>query len=152
MYPLLPHCVTLPGPVKDEERGGYWWWPTTPGKVTPLGNRGYIYVNKIICDYKAEELPPPKKEEMRPSLLIKKIVKNIKVYFDFDKSDLRDDAVAVLRQAVGTLERNPETDILITGNCDMRGTEKYNLELGRRRGEAVKRFMLLSGIPEERIR
>jgi hypothetical protein len=26
-----------PGPVKDPERGGYWWWPTEPGKAHPLG-------------------------------------------------------------------------------------------------------------------
>jgi len=25
----------LPGPVKDEERGGYWWWPNQPGKIMP---------------------------------------------------------------------------------------------------------------------
>ena len=31
-----------PGPVKDPERGGYWWWPNQPGKVIPWGNRGYV--------------------------------------------------------------------------------------------------------------
>ena len=91
----------IPGPVKDEERGGYWWWPTTPGKVGPVwGNRGYVYVFKIIFDYKEEELPPPKPQELRPSLLIRKIIKNVKVYFDYDKADLRDDAVEVLEKAV----------------------------------------------------
>jgi outer membrane protein OmpA-like peptidoglycan-associated protein len=141
-----------PAPVKDEAQGGYWWWPNTPGEKRPWGNRGFVYVYKIIFDYKEEDLPPPKEKEMRPSLLIKKIIKNVKVYFDFDKSDLRPDAVAILKNAVETLKRNPETNILITGNCDVRGSEAYNEKLGKRRGEAVKQFMLENGIPEDRIK
>ncbi|MBU3958950.1 MAG: hypothetical protein KKE91_03725, partial [Candidatus Omnitrophica bacterium] len=82
-----------PAPVKDPERGGYWWWPTEPGKIKPWGNRGYIYVYRIIFDYKEEELPPPKPQELRPSLLIKKIIRNVKIYFDYNKSGLREDAV-----------------------------------------------------------
>lgn len=141
-----------PGPVKDKERGGYWWWPKTPGKMRPWGNRGYVYVYKIIYDYQEEDLPPPKKDELRPSLLIKKIIKNVKIYFDYDKADIRDDAILILEQAVSSLKKNPETSILITGNCDIRGTEQYNTKLGKRRGEAVKKFMIDYGIPESRIR
>ena len=141
-----------PGPVKDKERSGYWWWPTQPGKVRPWGNRGYVYVYKVIYDYKAEELPPPKPREPRPSLLIRKIIKNIKIYFDYNKADIRNDAVATLERAVKTLKRNLKADILITGNCDQRGPEDYNLKLGKRRGEAVKNFMLERNIYPERIR
>lgn len=141
-----------PMPVKDSERGGYWWWPIEPGKARPWGNRGYVYVYKIIFDYKEEELPPPKPQELRPSLLIKKIIKNVKIYFDYDKAALRDDAIKILTNAIGTLKRNPEASILVTGNCDRRGSEAYNEKLGRRRGEAVKKFMIENGIPEDRVR
>jgi outer membrane protein OmpA-like peptidoglycan-associated protein/LysM repeat protein len=142
-----------PSPVKDEARGGYWWWPNEPGKVGPLwGNRGYIYVYKIIFDYKEEELPPAKPQELRPSLVIKKIIKNVKIYFDYNKSLIREDAAKILDNAVGSLKRNPQADILITGNCDRRGSEKYNEKLGRKRGEEVKQYMLDKGIPESRIR
>jgi len=142
-----------PGPVEDTEQGGYWWWPTAPGEIAPVwGNRGFCYVRKVIFDYKEEELPPPKPDEPRPSLLIKKIIKNIKIYFDFDKAEIRDDVVPILENAVRVLKRNPEADILITGNCDIRGTEAYNLKLGKERGQAVKQFMLDKGIPQERIK
>jgi len=141
-----------PAPVKDQERGGYWWWPTQPGQSKVWGNRGFVYVYKVIFDYKEEELPPAKPEEMRPSLLIKKIIKNVKVYFDYDKADLRTDATVILEDAVKLLEKNPQADILITGNCDIRGSEKYNEKLGKRRGEAVKKFMLDKGIAEGRIK
>lgn len=141
-----------PSPVKDAERGGYWWWPNQPGQKSPWGNRGYVYVYKMIFDYKEEELPPPQPKELRPSLLIKKIIRNVKVYFDYNKAGLRDDAVKVLKAAVKTLNRNPEADILITGNCDIRGSENYNDKLGKARGEAVSKYMLNNGIPQERIR
>jgi outer membrane protein OmpA-like peptidoglycan-associated protein len=141
-----------PAPVKDEKQGGYWWWPNQPGQVRPWGNRGYIYLYKIIFDYKEEELPPPQPKELRPSLLIKKILKNVKVYFDYNKSDLREDAVKMLEKAVSTLKRNPEASILITGNADVRGSETYNEKLGRRRGDSVKQFMLESGIAEDHIK
>jgi len=141
-----------PSPVKDEERNGYWWWPNQPGKVMPWGNRGYVYVYKIIYDYKEEELPPAKPQELRPSLFIKKIIKNVKIYFDYNKADLRNDVTKILENAVNALNKNPETSILITGNCDIRGSEAYNEKLGKRRGDAVKKFMLDNGVSESRIR
>ena len=141
-----------PGPVKDEERGGYWWWPANPGAASPWGNRGYIYVYKIIFDYKEDELPPPKPKELRPSLLIKKIIKNVKIYFDYDKADLRADHMPILESAVKALKRNPEADILITGNCDTRGSEGYNQQLGKNRALTVQNFMIDKGLPDSRIR
>lgn len=132
----------LPGPVEDMERGGYWWWPQIPGEVEPLwGNRGYIYVRKIIFQ-----------EGGKPALLIKRIVKNVKIYFDYDKAEIREDAENTLRKAAKTMKREPETEILITGNCDVRGPESYNVKLGRRRADAVREFMLANGVPEDRIR
>lgn len=142
-----------PGPMKDEVRGGYWWWPKEPGKLGPLwGNRGYCYVNKVIFDYRAEELPPAQPQEMRQSLLIKKIIRNVKIYFDFNSTGIRDDAASILEDAVKVLNKNPQADILITGNCDARGSEAYNEKLGRRRAEAVKQFMLEKGISGSHIR
>lgn len=143
-----------PAPVRDSDRGGYWWMPKGPGPESPKiwGNRGYIYVYKIIFDYQEEELPAPKPQEMRPSLLIKKIIKNVKIYFDYDKSDIREDARPVLENAVGLMKTNREASILITGNCDIRGTEQYNDKLGKKRGQSVKQYMLDNGVPAERIK
>lgn len=137
-----------PSPIKDESMGGYWWWPKETDNPKDLwGNRGYIYVYKIIKDYKEAKPGEPKK-----SLLIKKIIKNIKIYFDYNKSKLREDAIGILEDAANTLNKNPQADILITGNCDIRGSEKYNEKLARRRAEAVKEFMQDKGIEEERIK
>lgn len=148
-----------PAPVKDIERGGYWWWPATTGSVKDLwGNRGYIYVYKLIYDYKEkdttkkEEPTPAPKVETKASLLIKKIIRNVKIYFDYNKANLRDDHMAILERAVGSLQRNPKASILITGNCDARGTEEYNMKLGTKRSDVVKEYMLKNGITEDRIK
>lgn len=143
-----------PAPVRDTEKGGYWWMPKQPGPKSPerWGNGGYIYVYKIIFDYKEEELPPAQPKEMRPSLLIKKIIKNVKVYFDYDKADIRNDAGAILANAAELLKRNEVSSILISGNCDARGSEKYNDKLGKKRGQAVKDYMLGHGVTDERIK
>ena len=142
-----------PAPVKDEQKGGYWWWPNKPPQeqVKVWGNGGYVYL-RTIFDYKSDELPPPKPKELRPSLLIKKIIKNVKIYFDYDKAHLRSDAKPVLEDAVAALNKSPDSSILISGNCDIRGTEKYNDKLGRKRAEAVQKYMIEQGIPEERIK
>ena len=135
-----------PAPFKDPDRSGYWWWPEIPGEARPWGNQGYVYVRKIIFDYKNTE------GDMKPSLVIKRILKNVKILFDFDKSDLRADARDILDKAMYTLEHNPKADILITGNADIRGSEQYNQKLGERRAAAVQDYMTKLGLTPERIR
>ena len=135
-----------PAPFKDPDRSGYWWWPDLPGEARPWGNQGFIYVRKIIFDYKSEPGP------MKPSLVIKRIIKNVKVFFDYDKSTLREDAIDALQKALFTMRSNPKTDILITGNADVRGTEQYNQKLGEKRGSAVQDYLLQNGLAEARIR
>jgi len=144
-----------PAPVKDEVRGGYWWWPVEAGSTGPAslwGNRGYIYVWKVIYDYRSDELGPPETGEERAALIIKKIIRNVKIYFDFDKAAIRSDAEKILRKAVATLKRNPKADILITGNTDVRGSEAYNEKLGQRRAEAIRQFMLDNKIDAEHVK
>ena len=135
-----------PGPYKDPGRSGYWWWPEIPGESRPWGNQGYVYVRKIIFDYKTTEGP------MKPSLVIKRIIKNVKILFDFDKSDLRDDARQILDQAMFTLQHNPKADILITGNADIRGSEQYNIKLGERRAATVQNYLTQQNLSPDRIR
>jgi outer membrane protein OmpA-like peptidoglycan-associated protein len=139
-----------PAPVQDMDRGGYWWWPEVPGASRPWGNRGYIYVRKVIFDY--QDLPTTSKEQLKPSLIIKKVHKNIKVYFDFDQADLRADAIPVLEGAVRILNKNPDSEILITGNADMRGSEQHNFELAEGRAEAIRQFIIEADISKSRIR
>lgn len=74
------------------------------------------------------------------------------IYFDFDKSDLRDNAVETLNRYVSVLRANPDLKVLIEGHCDERGTEEYNLALGERRSSRVKSYLVTAGISESRIK
>jgi len=130
-----------PAPYKDPKTGGYWWWPAAPGKLTPWGNRGYVYLHKIIFD-----------DQGRPHLLVKRIVRNVKIYFNFDKADLREDAYAPIEDAVRILQKEESLTLLLTGNADVRGTEAYNLELAGKRASAVRKAIEAGGISAERVR
>jgi peptidoglycan-associated lipoprotein len=68
------------------------------------------------------------------------------VYFDFDKSNIRDDAAATLQKFAGFAKENGVQGVTIEGNCDERGTREYNLALGDRRAVSVKRYLVGLGM------
>src|SRR5258705_6285825 len=73
------------------------------------------------------------------------------VYFDFDKSALRPDAVDALTSNTTWLKENADTSVLIEGNADERGTAEYNLALGDRRGGAGVECLLGTRIASGRM-
>ncbi len=74
-----------------------------------------------------------------------------RVHFDFDRSNVRPDDAAVLDEKLAVLQRNPNLQIRVTGHCDERGSDEYNLALGNRRALAAKRYLTDRGIAEGRI-
>jgi peptidoglycan-associated lipoprotein len=74
-----------------------------------------------------------------------------KVYFDFDRDNLREDARATLDAKVPILEANPGVTVAISGHTDERGTAEYNLALGQRRAAQVKRYLTSKGIDDARL-
>jgi peptidoglycan-associated lipoprotein len=80
-----------------------------------------------------------------------KALENDKVYFDFDKSDLKPESQTVLKKIADWLSAHPAYALRVEGNCDERGTSEYNLALGERRANAAKKFLVALGIAENRI-
>ena len=74
-----------------------------------------------------------------------------RVYFDFDKYDVRDDARPLLDAQAAWLRRYPNVRVRIEGNCDELGTREYNFALGARRANSVKQYLAGHGIPLARI-
>jgi peptidoglycan-associated lipoprotein len=75
------------------------------------------------------------------------------VYFEYDRWELRDDAQRALRSNAQLLQANSASDVVtVMGHCDERGSEEYNLALGERRAEAVKRYLMDLGVPASRLR
>ena len=73
------------------------------------------------------------------------------VFFDFDKSNIRDDQKAALNDNVGWLKGNAGAKLLIEGHTDERGTAEYNLGLGERRAKSVKDYLIAAGIAADRV-
>ena len=73
------------------------------------------------------------------------------VYFDLDKSDVREDGRAPLQKDADFLKRWTSVAVTVEGHCDERGSSEYNLGLGSRRGDSVKAYLVNVGIPANRI-
>tara|TARA_Y100001970_G_scaffold248036_2_gene317255 strand:+ start:1977 stop:2570 length:594 start_codon:yes stop_codon:yes gene_type:complete len=73
------------------------------------------------------------------------------VFFDYDMSDIRDDAEATLRAKVDILRASPQVQVRIEGHADERGSTEYNMALGNRRAEAIRQFLVGFGLGENRF-
>ena len=73
------------------------------------------------------------------------------IYFDFDRADIRADSQSVVAAHAAYLSKNPSQKVRLEGHADERGSREYNIGLGERRGQAVRRALLLQGVAELQI-
>ena len=73
------------------------------------------------------------------------------VFFDYDKSDIRQDQQALLRRKADILRASPQVRLRIEGHADERGSTEYNLALGNRRAEAVRQLLTGFGLAADRF-
>ncbi len=73
------------------------------------------------------------------------------IFYDYDSYDVKDQYKELIEAHARYLRDNPGTKILIQGNTDERGSREYNVSLGQRRSEGVKRMLQLLGAKEEQI-
>lgn len=74
------------------------------------------------------------------------------VHFDFDRFNLRPDALKILDDAVAKLQANPDIQITVEGHCDSIGSQQYNLALGERRASSARDYLVSRGIAASRLR
>jgi OOP family OmpA-OmpF porin len=73
-------------------------------------------------------------------------------FFDFDKSEVKSAFHSRIKYAAELIAQNPQLGVItIAGHTDAKGTDAYNLELGRKRAEAVKELLVKFGAPAERL-
>ena len=102
------------------------------------------------------QVAPPAAPAPAPPMVVQETVKETQVtlmdiFFDFDRSNLKDDQKAALQADLATLKADPKLKLLIEGHCDERGTVEYNLALGERRAKAVKDALSAAGISADRL-
>ena len=105
---------------------------------------------------KTEQAMTPEKAQPAPKEEVKERAASAAeglqpIYFDFDKSFIRDDAKATMKANAEWLKANPKVSIKIEGNCDERGTKEYNQALGQRRASSAKKYLTDLGVSASRI-
>ena len=73
------------------------------------------------------------------------------IYFDFDKSEIKPEYADIVTTAAHNLTANPKMKMKLEGNTDGRGTREYNIGLGERRAQAVRRALMLQGVAESQV-
>ncbi len=73
------------------------------------------------------------------------------VHFDFNKYNIRPGDAAVLDEAAGTLQSNPDVSVNVNGYCDAIGGDEYNVKLSQRRADAVSNYLQEKGIAASRL-
>ena len=73
------------------------------------------------------------------------------IHFNLNKSNIREDAVAVLKKNIEVLAKHPEISVLIYGFADSRGKETYNLPLSKKRAQGVKTYLVSRKLNKKQI-
>jgi peptidoglycan-associated lipoprotein len=73
------------------------------------------------------------------------------VYFDFDSSEIKGDGTDIVAAHAKYLAANGTTRVRLEGHTDDRGSREYNIGLGERRAQAVRRALLLQGATDRQI-
>ncbi len=73
------------------------------------------------------------------------------IYFDFDKSEIKQEYADIVTTAARNLTGNSNLKLKLEGNTDNRGTREYNIGLGERRAQAVRRALMLQGVAESQL-
>ena len=88
------------------------------------------------------EVPPEELGENLPNV----------IYFEFDSSDIRPQDADTVRRHALLLADNPDAQVLLEGHADERGSREYNIGLGERRAQSVRRALMFQGASTPQIR
>ena len=117
--------------------------PVTPPPTTSGTTPGSM-AGKVIPQ-------PPAKPAANPLRDPNNILSKRSIYFDYDSELVKDEFKPVVTAHSKYLTDNRGRRVTIQGHTDERGTREYNLALGQRRAEAVKKMMLLLGVTEQQL-
>lgn len=149
--------LTEPHP-DSKGRAGYWWWPKPVGgaepQERPTGNRGRVYGPwNLVVTIGCPEVSHPPEPPAVPNIIGcgGNAIRLNNVLFDFDQSTLKDEGKREIEKLVAVMTEFREDTVVCIGHTDDAGTEVYNLQLGSRRAQVVKDYMVERGIAETRI-
>lgn len=142
---MSPHPTSLPQNVAADQGPADARWATFG-----IGLK-YAFNGPAEAPPPARPLAPVAQAPALPPQPVKKKIVLRSVHFDFDKSTIRPDAVAVLDEAAETLKAEGGIAVIVEGHTDRVGTDAYNQILSHRRADAVRQYLVKHGIPANRI-
>lgn len=99
-----------------------------------------------------EQPAPPAKTDANALAGQLRALEGKSVYFDFDKSAIKPEYGDVIQQQADFIKAHGNDTVTIQGNCDERGSAKYNLALGERRADAVRKELEALGVPASQLK
>ena len=81
----------------------------------------------------------------------KSILSKRSIYFDYDKYDVRAEYKDLVTAHAKFLANNRQFKMLVQGNTDERGSREYNLALGQKRADSIKKMLTLLGAREDQV-
>lgn len=127
---VLSGCSSQPA---APEQAGAGVEDRNPSAVSGVGNAG-------LDPYSLAALKDPKSPLSKRS-----------IYFDYDSYVVKDEYKSLLEQHARFLAKNSQMRMLIQGNADERGSREYNLALGQKRAEAVKKALQVFGVRDDQL-
>jgi len=129
---------------------------TTTYTLTAKGPGGSANATTTVTVNPPPPPPPPPPPAPKKTLSERLATEVQDAYFDYDKSEIREDARATLSRNADALKAIlqdfPTATIVIEGHCDERGSSEYNLGLGDRRATAAKEYLVQMGVPGDRLK
>lgn len=100
------------------------------------------------------QIPVEKKVEKAPAkpTAVKVVPIYDPVYFDFDKSNIKDSEKGKLDKIAAYAKEDSAAKFVLEGNCDKAGSEAYNKALGQRRADSAKAYLVSKGVDASRIK
>lgn len=104
-------------------------------------------------DQQAKEL-----KQNIPGAVVERVGEGIQVtfasglLFDFDSDAIASTAASNLRSLASSLEKYPDSDLLIVGHTDSQGSDQYNMDLSKRRAESTANYLSTQGVDRTRLR
>ncbi|ACF44363.1 peptidoglycan-associated lipoprotein Pal [Pelodictyon phaeoclathratiforme] len=111
-----------------------------------------LFLGACGCGKEVVVAPPPPPLPPPPPPVVVVMPGLGDVFYDFDRSELRADAVEQLKTNFNWIQANTEKSVIIEGHCDERGTAEYNLALGQRRANSAKDYIVNLGVAPVRLK
>jgi peptidoglycan-associated lipoprotein len=137
MLALLAGCASTPMP---ESKAGV--EDRTATGSTPVPAPGGSSVAPVA---------PGAEQPFNPLKDPKNILSKRSIFYDYDKYDVKDEYKPLLQAHANYVNQHPDTKMLIQGNCDERGSREYNIALGQKRADGVKKILQLMGVKDSQI-